>query len=322
VDGSASRYQFQWLHNGVEVPGAVHQQLVLSAVDAAAVGDYVCHVSNAGGEVFSSPARVTLGSGPPRIVRDVASVSDVPFGGPASLHVEGACFPNRAYQRARSQHKRLAHGARVQVYYPPSPPPPPPSPLPSPSHPHPLLLFPAAVAAIDTCAPVLPPRGGPAAVGNPAPSFQWYKDGVAIQFATAPVLTIPHVQEADEGMYVCRVSNAEGFVDSGSASLQYARSAPVITNHPAAITASLGDTVTLSVQGAREAGTRSVCALLPVPAPLCVWALLLGERGLGACGAVLVACSHGVPSPQLPVVQERAPREGRDAARAGAGGCD
>ena len=52
-----------------------------------------------------------------------------------------------------------------------------------------------------------------------APSYQWYKDGVAIPGATSASLSLPSVQASSAGTYSVRISNAGGFVRSGDATL-------------------------------------------------------------------------------------------------------
>ena len=57
------------------------------------------------------------------------------------------------------------------------------------------------------------------AIGVPAPTYQWYRDGAAIGAATAPTLSIASVQAANAGQYAVVVSNALGSVTSSAAML-------------------------------------------------------------------------------------------------------
>jgi hypothetical protein len=57
------------------------------------------------------------------------------------------------------------------------------------------------------------------AVGVPAPTFQWLRDGVAIAGATASTLTLPNVTPADEASYSVTIQNSSGSVLSQSAAL-------------------------------------------------------------------------------------------------------
>ncbi len=88
MDGAPSHFNFQWQRNGADVPGATGPEYVLPSVDDTAVGAYVCVVSNAGGQVVSSPAQVTLLPSPPVVVKD-AEDTVVPYGAPTTLHVKG-----------------------------------------------------------------------------------------------------------------------------------------------------------------------------------------------------------------------------------------
>jgi hypothetical protein len=54
---------------------------------------------------------------------------------------------------------------------------------------------------------------------NPPPSYQWRKDGVDIDGATASTLELSNVQLSDAGDYDVVVSNEEGSVTSGTATL-------------------------------------------------------------------------------------------------------
>lgn len=57
------------------------------------------------------------------------------------------------------------------------------------------------------------------ALGNPAPRYQWRKDGVAIPGATASTYTMPSVAYGDVAGYSVVVSNAQGSVTSDVAKL-------------------------------------------------------------------------------------------------------
>ena len=52
------------------------------------------------------------------------------------------------------------------------------------------------------------------ATGNPAPTFQWYKDGNPISGAVLPTYTIPYVHATDAGRYHVVAQNSEGTANS------------------------------------------------------------------------------------------------------------
>ncbi|MFA6961944.1 MAG: immunoglobulin domain-containing protein [Opitutaceae bacterium] len=90
------------------------------------------------------------------------------------------------------------------------------------------------------------------ATGIPTPTLQWYKDNVAISGQTGGTLTLTAVQFGDDVGYSVKATNSQapGGVTSATATLtlSLAPAAPVITLQPAAsTTATIGDTITLSV---------------------------------------------------------------------------
>ena len=85
------------------------------------------------------------------------------------------------------------------------------------------------------------------ATGTPAPTFQWYRGGLALPGQTGANLEFPGVQPADAGTYHVVARNAGGTVSSPAAVLTVtpAATAPVITAHPEPVVS--GAPVTLSV---------------------------------------------------------------------------
>ncbi|MFA6286264.1 MAG: immunoglobulin domain-containing protein [Opitutaceae bacterium] len=91
------------------------------------------------------------------------------------------------------------------------------------------------------------------ATGTPTPTFQWYKDSVALSGKTSATLSLTNVQTGDAGSYTVTATNSEApsGVTSSAATLTVnpVPSVPKIIVQPvAATTAMIGDTVTLSVQ--------------------------------------------------------------------------
>jgi hypothetical protein len=82
--------------------------------------------------------------------------------------------------------------------------------------------------------------------GTPAPTYQWYKDGVAIAGATGDELNLNNVQETDAGSYTVEVSNSCGAAVSAPAVLTVS-TPPVITAQPASQTDCYGGDVLFSV---------------------------------------------------------------------------
>ena len=95
-----------------------------------------------------------------------------------------------------------------------------------------------------------------AAINGTAPlSYQWFRNGIAIAGANAPVLQLPAVVEGDSGgSYALEVSNVAGTVRSSAAALTVtpagalpATAPPSIVTPPAAVTVASGNTATFGV---------------------------------------------------------------------------
>ncbi len=119
-----------------------------------------------------------------------------------------------------------------------------------------------------------------AASGDPAPTFQWSKNGTAIAGATGATLALANVQVGDAGNYTVVATNSAGSVTATVAALSVSpppvtNSAPAIARQPAPQTAATGSTVVLNVEAS---GT---------PTPSYQWRRN-GAAITGATGAMLV----------------------------------
>jgi sugar lactone lactonase YvrE len=85
-----------------------------------------------------------------------------------------------------------------------------------------------------------------AATGNPAPTFQWSKDGANISGATNASLSITSATTADSGSYTVTITNAAGSVTSAAATISVG-SVPTISTQPVAQSLLGGQALTLSV---------------------------------------------------------------------------
>lgn len=83
------------------------------------------------------------------------------------------------------------------------------------------------------------------AIGTPAPTYQWSKDGELLAGATGPALVLPSVTLADTGRYAVAATNPLGTA-TASANLTV-RVAPTVVSAPASQTAFAGDIVRLAV---------------------------------------------------------------------------
>ncbi len=67
-------------------------------------------------------------------------------------------------------------------------------------------------------------------------SYQWYKDNSPISTATASTLNFPSLTAADDGTYVCVITNTSGSVTSSPAVLQvFATVSPAVSNYETAV---------------------------------------------------------------------------------------
>ncbi|MEK7415069.1 MAG: immunoglobulin domain-containing protein, partial [Planctomycetota bacterium] len=88
------------------------------------------------------------------------------------------------------------------------------------------------------------------ATGNPAPTYQWRRNGVNISGATAASYITPATVLADSGSsFVCVVSNSQGFVTSNPATVTVTNvlSAPVISTQPVSASVTAGATAMFTV---------------------------------------------------------------------------
>lgn len=86
------------------------------------------------------------------------------------------------------------------------------------------------------------------ASGDPAPTFQWLKDGADLSGGTSATFSIATVDAADGGDYTVVVSNAAGEVTSAAAVLTVTAAAAIsISSAPASVDVAPGGTANLSV---------------------------------------------------------------------------
>ena len=105
------------------------------------------------------------------------------------------------------------------------------------------------------------------AIGTPLPTYQWQKDGVALEGATSATFTLPVTAVADSARYTVIATNFAGTA-SASATLTV-RAPPAFTSEPAPQAVSAGDTVVFTA-----AATGS-------PAPTFQWR----KNGVALAGA-------------------------------------
>jgi hypothetical protein len=83
------------------------------------------------------------------------------------------------------------------------------------------------------------------AAGSGTLAYQWRKNGTTLDGATAPTLSVPNVQLADDGLYSVVVTDANGSVESQPVRLTVLI-APFFVQQPVAQTVTLGESVTFT----------------------------------------------------------------------------
>jgi hypothetical protein len=83
------------------------------------------------------------------------------------------------------------------------------------------------------------------AAGSGTLAYQWRKNGTTLDGATAPTLSVPNVQLADDGLYSVVVTDANGSVESQAVRLTVLI-APFFVQQPVAQTVTLGESVTFT----------------------------------------------------------------------------
>jgi hypothetical protein len=86
-----------------------------------------------------------------------------------------------------------------------------------------------------------------AVLANPAPTYQWRKNGTLVPGATGSTLTIPNAQAGDAGSYTVVISNLAGLVTSSPAVVTVDAARLGLTAHPVSQYVAAGATATLAV---------------------------------------------------------------------------
>jgi hypothetical protein len=259
---------YQWQKNGVPVAGATNATLTLTSLTINDSATYTAQATNSAGAVTSSAAVLAVTEvtvNPPNVAPTITSQpsasQSVAAGGSASFSVTAVGLPAPTYQwkkngviisgatnatlalpfvttsdsanyvvvvsnLAGSVTSNVAALSVTAVVSNPTPPPP----VPPTS---------TASAPVITSQPALSQTvlGGSSAsfsavaAGNPAPAFQWRKNGSSIAGATNATLSISSVTSADAGVYTVLANNSAGTVLSENSTL-IVYTKPVITIQP------------------------------------------------------------------------------------------
>jgi pectate lyase/pectin methylesterase-like acyl-CoA thioesterase len=266
---------YQWLKDGIAIPGAAGPTLLLPAVEASAAGDYSVIVSNSTGSSTSATATLTVVSegGAPVIVTPLTSNTSA-VGDEITFSIDATGSPVLSYQwfkdgasiagatgatltrgglqlsDAGFYSVKVSNGvgsasstlALLTVRA---------TPIASPAA---ILTQPVSRVAFtgDTI------TFSVAARGVPPPSYQWLKDGAPIPGATAPSLVLTDVQLGSSGTYSVVVANTLGSITSDPATLTVFTRGDLIDQQPQSRLANIGDTVTFTVVAHGSGGTGPI----------------------------------------------------------------
>ena len=254
---------YQWRKNDVPMIGATSATLALAGL-ASDSGSYTVTVSNSAGVVTSGGATVRYAAAPAglAIVQQPVGKS-LAAGESASLAVSATGTGTLTYQwfkdgvalggqttselALRDVTPATAGGYQVRI---------------SAGADSVASAVAQVTVANRAAAPVLTSQPAPVAAllgenvvfsvvaaGNPAPAYQWRKNGLAVAGATNSSLTLTAVQTGDVGAYDVVVSNALGTASSSLASLGVSATpqAPTISRQPVSMALAVGRTARLSV---------------------------------------------------------------------------
>ena len=255
---------YQWLKNGVAIPGATGPTLFLSGVQASDAGNYSVTVSNSIGSATSATASLTVATraGAPVIVTQpvarAAAIGDaVTFsvaamsspelsyqwriGGATIAGATGATLTRTGLQLSDAgfYSVTVSNGIGSVTSMP-------------------VLLTVRATPITSPVAILTQPVSKVEFVGNtvtfsvnaqgvPPPSYQWFKDGAPIAGATAATLVLTDIQLGSAGSYTVVVTNTSGSVTSNPATLTVFTRGNLIDQQPQSQVVNIGDTATLTV---------------------------------------------------------------------------
>lgn len=266
VVASGSELKYQWRKNGLDIAGAVSAEYVIEKAASADSGsNFTVKVSNAGGEIVSKPAFLTVAEdviSAPSITsqpqdKDVLALGKAIFSVVASgsdlkyqwkkngLDITGAVGSEYVIEKAALEDS----GSNFMVKV---------SNAGGEAISKPAFL---RVAEVPT-APAIVKQPADVAVVAPAPAtfaveltgtapitYQWYRTGEPIVGANAATYILPATTDADEGSrFFVIAQNAKGTVISKPAKLTVQALAPVFKTQPAPVTAAIGQTATFTAE--------------------------------------------------------------------------
>jgi len=251
----AAPLSYQWLFNGLPIPGAKASNLVLAAARPSDAGPYRVAVFSTGGMALSADAPLVVIE-PPVIISPPQSQT-VAAGSTVTFDVAAGGTGPLNYIWRKGGLNLNAPSLRTLTL---------PNVQPADAASYDVVVFNAAGAMLSPAA-TLSILGAPAinvqpasqsvlpgatvtftvgATGTAPLAYQWRKNGVNIPGANGSSFQIPGVSASDAAAYSVVVSNGGGTVTSQNALLGLV-GAPLITAHPASINLPAGQNASFSV---------------------------------------------------------------------------
>jgi hypothetical protein len=220
---------YQWRKNGVNITGATAASYTVSSASAASAATYSVVVTNSGGSVTSSGAVLTVNTLPDITTQPVDRTAAV--GSSVSFSVVATGTPSPTYQWLKNG--TTITGATGRTYT-----------IASVTTSHAdyySVRVTNSVGSVRSQSAALTVSTGPvittqpvgrtvvagstvtltvAATGEPAPTYQWRKDGTAITGATGSSYVLTGVTTAQAGTYSVVAKNSYGSVTSANAVLK------------------------------------------------------------------------------------------------------
>ncbi len=247
--------QYQWSFNGVAIANAISSSLQISSVQTVNAGSYTVTISNSAGSVTSTPALVSVVSTP--VITQQPASQTIASGTPLGVSVTATSLAPLQYQWFRSGViLQNATNASFQIA----------SAQTTDSGSYQVQVSNAAGSVTSSAATITvlnPPtitqqpgsqtvlagstfNASVTATGSGPLQYQWYKNGAAINGATASTFQIPTPQSTDAASYTVTVSNLLRRVTSSVATLTVLVP-PAIAQQPASQALAPGAALTLSV---------------------------------------------------------------------------
>jgi len=246
----------QWQKNGMNISGATNSTFVISPVSVADAGSYTLVATNSAGSATSSPAELTVTDSPPvitsqpaaRTVTEAGNTSfivtatgtgplfyqwrkggvDIPDQTSATLSLTNVQTTDAgSYDVIISNVVGSVTSAVVTL----------------------TVQVPASISTQPLSQTVVASTSvsfSVVATGDPAPTYQWRKDGSNLTGQTSSTLDLNNVDLAEAGDYDVVITNAVGSLTSESATLTV-RVPVTITTQPQSQTLSEGATLSLNV---------------------------------------------------------------------------